>query len=73
MKLATGTVVDGRVVVEGEPFAEGEKVTILGHEAGAPFRLSAEQKKELLESMAEADRGEFVDFDELMAELDESN
>jgi predicted transcriptional regulator len=38
-----------------------------------PFRLSPEQKQELLESMAEADRGEFVDLDELMAELDESD
>ena len=38
-----------------------------------PFRLSPEQKQELLESMAEADRGEFVDVDELMAELDDSN
>lgn len=48
-------------------------MTIPSHETGVPFRLSPEQKQELLESMAEADRGEFVDVDELMAELDESD
>jgi len=63
----------GQIVVEGEPFAEGEKVTILSHDDSAPFRVSAEQKRLLLESMAEADRGEFVDADELLAELDQSN
>lgn len=39
----------------------------------APFRLSAEEKRLLLESIAQADRGEFVDGEELLAELDESN
>ena len=37
------------------------------------FRVTAEEKRLLLESMAQADRGEFVDGDELLAELDESN
>jgi predicted transcriptional regulator len=46
-------------------------MTTPSRKTNAPFRLSAEQKQELLESMAEADRGEFVDVDELMAELDE--
>jgi hypothetical protein len=65
-------VTHGRIVVEGQPFSEGEKVTILGHTDQAPFRVSAEEKRLLLESMAQADRGEFVDGDELLAELDES-
>jgi hypothetical protein len=59
-----------REIAEGRVVAKGK---VLGREPGAPFRLSAEQKQQLLESMAEADRGEFVDFDELMAELDDSN
>jgi hypothetical protein len=29
MQLATGTVVDGKVVVEGESLPEGTRVTIL--------------------------------------------
>jgi len=73
MKIATGTVTDGTIVVEGQPFTEGEKVTVLSYEASEPFRVSAEEKRMLLESIAQADRGEFVDADDLLAELDESN
>jgi hypothetical protein len=35
------------------------------------FRLSPEQKQQLLDSIAEADRAEFVDTEQLLAELDE--
>ncbi len=73
MKIATGTVLHGTVVLEGEPFAEGEKVTVLSYAPGETFRVSPEEKRLLLESIAQADRGEFVDADELLAELDESN
>jgi hypothetical protein len=72
MKITTGTVVEGRIVVEGQPFAEGEKVTVLGN-ADGPFTVTPEEKRFLLESIAQADRGELVDMDELLAELDESN
>lgn len=73
MKIITGTVMDGRIVVEGAPFSEGEKVTILGHDGNETFRVSAEEKRQLLESLAQADRGEFVDGEELLAELSEAN
>ena len=73
MKIATGTVTHGHIVVEGQPFAEGEKVTILGHADNGSFRVSPEEKRLLLESLAQADRGEVVDGEELLAELDESN
>jgi len=73
VKIATGTVLHGQIVVEGEPFSEGEKVTILGHDDQAGFRVSAEEKRLLLESIAQADRGEFVENGDLLAELDESN
>lgn len=63
----------GQIVVEGEPFSEGERVTILGHDHGATFRVSLEEKRLLLESIAQAERGELLDADELLAELDESN
>jgi hypothetical protein len=39
----------------------------------ARFRVSAEEKRLLLESIAQADRGEFVETGDLLAELDESN
>ena len=73
MKIATGTVVHGTIVVEGHAFAEGEKVTVLSYGENEPFHVSPEEKRMLLQSIAQADRGEFVDADELLAELDESN
>lgn len=72
MKIATGTVTQGAIVVEGHSFAEGEKVTVLSHDR-EPFRVSPEEKRMLLESMAQAGRGELVNCDDLLAELDESN
>jgi len=73
MKIITGTVMDGQIVVEGQPFAEGQSVTVLGHEENETFHLSAADKRELRESIAQADRGEFVDAEQLLAELDEFN
>jgi hypothetical protein len=72
VKIATGTVTHGTIVVEGHAFAEGERVTVLSHDR-EPFRVTTEEKRMLLESIAQADRGEFVDADDLLAELDESN
>jgi hypothetical protein len=73
MKIITGTVTDGQIVVEGRPFAAGERAVVLGHEENETFRLSAAEKSQLRESIAQADRGEFVDAEQLLAELDESN
>jgi hypothetical protein len=70
VKIATGTVLDGQIIVEGQPFSNGEKVTVLSHADGTPFRVSPAEKRLLLESIAQADRGEFVDFDTLLAELE---
>ena len=47
-------------------------MTVLSNDR-EPFRVSPEEKRMLLESMAQADRGEFVDADDLLAELDGSN
>jgi len=73
MKIATGTVQHGQIVVEGQPFSEGEKVTILSYKEQQPFQVSPEEKRLLLESIAQANRGDFVDADKLLSELDESN
>ncbi|HXH38630.1 MAG TPA: hypothetical protein VNN08_08375 [Thermoanaerobaculia bacterium] len=73
MKIITGTVLDGRIVVEGERFNEGEQVTVLRREENETFQVSAYEKRELLQSIAQAKRGEFVDADALLAELDEPN
>jgi len=42
-------------------------------DAKETFRVSTEEKRLLLESIAQADRDEFVDVGELLRELDESD
>ncbi len=73
MRIISGTVCDGRVVVDGEPLPEGLRVTVLSTDAKETFRVTAEEKRMLLESIAQADRGELVDADDLLRELDEAN
>ena len=70
MGIATGTVVAGKVVVEGMELAEGSIVTVLTPEPEDEVRLTAEEEAELLEAIAEADRGETISAKELFARLD---
>ena len=56
MKIATGKVVGGKVVVDGEPLEEGASVTVLARDGENGFTLSPEEEAELLLSIAEADR-----------------
>ena len=69
MQLATGTVVNGKVVVEGEALPEGATVTILVREAEETFEVPPELEAELLESIAEADRGEAISAAEMVERL----
>lgn len=73
MKIRTGTVTDGRILVEGEPLTEGEQVTVLRREGNETFHVSPEEKRQLLEAIAEAEQGNFVDGEELLAGLDDPN
>lgn len=69
MKIATGKVVGGKVVVEGVTLEEGASVTVLAKDDEGGFTLSAEEEAELLLSIAEADRGETVSAQEVLARL----
>ena len=69
MQFATGTVVNGKVVVEGEALPEGATVTLLVREAEETFEVPRELEAELLESIAEADRGETISAEELIERL----
>ncbi|MCK6377006.1 MAG: hypothetical protein L6Q69_23325 [Zoogloea sp.] len=69
MQVATGTVVDGKVVVEGVPLREGSVVAVVARGADEPFRLTDAEEAELLEAMAEIERGEFVTLDQLLDSL----
>ena len=69
MKIATGKVVGGKVVVDGAPLEEGESVTVLARDDENGFTLSPEEEAELLLSIAEADRGETISGEEVLAKL----
>ena len=69
MQITTGTVVGGRVVVEGVSLVEGSVVAVLSRGPEEPFKLSPEDEDELLAAMAEIERGEFVSADELLESL----
>ena len=69
MKIATGTVVGGKVVAEGEPLTEGETVTVVLREDEEAFELTPEEEDELLQSIAEIERGKFVSGEQLLKRL----
>jgi hypothetical protein len=69
MKVATGRVVGGKVVLEGEPWAEGSVVTVVARDDEATFDVSPEEERALLEAIAQADRGQVVSWEELREQL----
>jgi hypothetical protein len=69
MKLATGRVVGGKVVLEGEPLAEGSVVTVVAWEDDEAFDVSPEEERALIEAIAQADRGQIVSWEELREQL----
>jgi hypothetical protein len=69
MRIATGKVVGGKVVVEGAPLEEGESVTVLARDSEDGFTLTTEEEAELLLSIAEADRGETVSAEEVLEKI----
>ncbi len=69
MQVATGTVVNGKIVLEGVPLPEGTRVTVVARGADESFVLTEAQESELLAAMAEIERGEYVSLDELLQSL----
>jgi hypothetical protein len=69
MQVATGTVIDGKIVLEGVPLAEGAQVTVVTRGADESFSLSDAQEDQLLDAIAEIERGEFVTLEQLLASL----
>jgi hypothetical protein len=72
MQVTTGTVVNGKVVVEGATLPEGAVVALLSRGAEESFKLSSAQEDELIASMAEIERGDCVGLEELLASLPRS-
>lgn len=69
MQVPTGTVVNGKTILEGVLLAEGAKVTVVTRGADESFSLTTEQENALLESFAEIERGEYVTLEQLIATL----
>jgi len=69
MKVITGKVVAGRIVIEGEPLEEGSTVTVLAPEQDETFVLDSQAETALLDAMAEADRGEVTTDKQLLDKL----
>ena len=70
MGIVTGTVVAGKVVVEGLDLPEGSTVAVLTPEPDEELRLSAQDEAELLEAIVKVERGETISAEELFRRLD---
>ncbi len=73
MQVATGTVVNGKIVLEGVSLAEGAVVTVVTRGADESFLLTEAQENELLAATAEIERGEYVSLEELLRSLPAHN
>ena len=69
MQLATGTGVEGKVVIEGLALPEGTVVTVLTRDEEESVHFSQADEAELLEALDEADREEGISAEELFARL----
>jgi hypothetical protein len=68
MQIASGKVVNGRVVIEAE-LPEGADVTLIALDDDETFEVSPELEAILLESIAQGERGETIGADDLIREL----
>ncbi len=69
MRIVRGKVVDGHVIVHGEPLDEGSMVTVLVSDERS-FTLDDEDQAALLNTIAEADRDELVDGNDVIQNLE---
>jgi hypothetical protein len=69
MQVASGTVIDGKVVVEGLALPEGTVVTVVARGDEVVLRLLRQREADLLDALYEADREEGISADELFARL----
>ena len=69
MDVTTGVVVDGKIVVEGEPLAEGKTVGVFIPVQDEPYALSPRETAKLNEALDEVAAGNFVDGDEHLSSL----
>ena len=69
MKVATGKVVGGKIVLEGETLHEGAVVTVVVHDDAEAFDTTPEEEHALREAIAQADRGQVISWERLREQL----
>lgn len=69
MQVVTGTVIEGKVVLEGASLPEGTVVTVLAKDSEAAVCLPPALQAELEEALEEADREEGIPWDDLARKL----
>lgn len=69
MRVATGTVVSGQVVLVDPALADGTDVYVITRDEPGVPKLSAEELAELEAGIAEADRGDMIPGEEFFKQL----
>jgi len=69
MRVATGTVVSGKVVLDDAAIADGTDVYVLTRDIDEAPALSLEELAELQAGIAEADRGDMISGEEFFKHL----
>jgi hypothetical protein len=69
VRIATGKVVSGKIVVDGEPLAEGATVTVLAPDDDQTFDLTPEEESLLLASIRESESGRVVEASAVLREI----
>jgi hypothetical protein len=69
MRVTTGNVVSGKVILDDPSLIDGTDVFVVTRERDEDIRLSPEELAQLEAGIAEADRGETISGDQLFARL----
>ena len=73
MRITSGKVVSGKVVVDDEALPEGATVTVLAPDDPEGFELSSDDEAALLEAIGQADRGDVIKARDVLARLKSNN
>ena len=68
MRITKGKVVNGHIEVEDEALDEGSSVTVLVSDEST-FTLTDQEEAALLDSIAEANRGDLLDAKDVLQRL----
>jgi hypothetical protein len=69
MRVATGIVISGKVVLDCPVIADGTDVYVFTRDAAEASVLSGDELAELEAGLAEADRGDMIAGDAFLAQL----